>query len=103
MAGALELDVGELLEREQGLAMLARVLRDVGRTGVGRLVFVAGEAGVGKTALVRRFCEQARGSRVMWSGCDPLATPAPLGSVVEVAQQLAGSAAALVVAGARPS
>ena len=103
MAGALELDVGELLEREQGLAMLARVLRDVGRTGVGRIVFVAGEAGVGKTALVRRFCEQARGSRVLWGGCDPLATPAPLGSVVEVAQQLAGSAAALVVAGARPS
>ena len=30
MAGALELDVGELLEREQGLALLARVLRDVG-------------------------------------------------------------------------
>ena len=103
MAGALELDVGELLEREQGLALLARVLRDVGRAGVGRLVFVAGEAGVGKTALVRRFCEQARGSRVVWSGCDPLATPAPLGSVVEVAQQLAGSAAAVMVAGARPS
>ncbi len=73
------------------------------RAGVGRLVFVAGEAGVGKTALVRRFCEQARGSRVVWSGCDPLATPAPLGSVVEVAQQLAGSAAAVMVAGARPS
>ncbi len=102
MACALEVHGGELLEREQGLAILSRVLQDVGRSGAGRLVFVGGEAGVGKTALVRRFCEQARGSRVLWSGCDPLATPAPLGSVVEVAQQLAGSAAALVVGAARP-
>ncbi len=47
MTGALDLRVGELLEREQGLAMLARVLHGVVRSGAGRLVFVAGEAGVG--------------------------------------------------------
>jgi predicted ATPase len=46
----------------------------------GRFVIVAGEAGVGKSAVVREFCAEARGSaRVLWGGCDALFTPRPLG------------------------
>jgi uncharacterized protein (DUF2267 family) len=40
---------------------------------------------------------------VLWSGCDPLATPAPVGALVEVAQDLGGSAAALVLVGTAAS
>jgi ABC-type transport system involved in cytochrome c biogenesis ATPase subunit len=43
-----------LLEREDELDAL-RSARDAGLAGDGCLVFVAGEAGVGKTALLRRF------------------------------------------------
>ncbi|HEY6053474.1 MAG TPA: AAA family ATPase, partial [Gaiellaceae bacterium] len=73
------------LEREDETAALGRWLEDVGRSGAGALVLVAGEAGVGKTTLMRRFCESKGDVRVLWGVCDPLATPAPLGPVVEVA------------------
>lgn len=91
------------LERDRETQTLTARLADVERSGTGALVFVAGEAGVGKTTLVRRFCRGSGDSRVFWGVCDPLATPAPLGPVVEVAAQLDGEAADLVAGGARPS
>ena len=48
----------ELLEREQLLGQLEGL-----RAEAGRLVFVGGEAGVGKTALVRAFADRVGGSR----------------------------------------
>src|SRR5581483_4292594 len=42
----------ELLERESGLAFLARSLEEVRDEGHGRVALVTGEAGVGKTALL---------------------------------------------------
>ena len=51
---------------------------------------------------MRRFCESRGRSNVFWGVCDPLATPAPLGPVVEVAAQLGGAAAEVVAGGARP-
>ena len=45
----------ELLEREDASSVLVRAFADA-RRGEGRLVFVSGEAGIGKTALVRAFC-----------------------------------------------
>ena len=44
---------GTLLERADELAALAAALRDVGRSRRGQMLLVSGEAGVGKTALVR--------------------------------------------------
>lgn len=67
-----------LLERED---LLAR-LEDARRAG-GRLVFVGGEAGAGKTALVRRFAA-ASASRVLLGSCDNLTTPAPLAPFLDV-------------------
>jgi DNA-binding CsgD family transcriptional regulator/tetratricopeptide (TPR) repeat protein len=90
------------LERDRETEALGGWLGDVERSGAGVLVLVAGEAGVGKTTLVRRFCESRERSRVLWGVCDPLATPAPLGPVVEVAAQLDGAAAEVIVGGARP-
>jgi DNA-binding CsgD family transcriptional regulator/tetratricopeptide (TPR) repeat protein len=70
----------ELLERSEPLAALAESLEAVTSESSGRLVLVRGEAGVGKTALLRRFCAgQDRSVRVLWGNCDPLFTPQPLG------------------------
>jgi DNA-binding CsgD family transcriptional regulator len=90
------------LEREGEIEALAGWLGDVERRGAGVLVLVAGEAGVGKTTLVRRFCAGNERLRVLAGVCDPLTTPAPLGPVVEVAAQLDGATAQLIAGGARP-
>ncbi len=75
-----------LLEREEPLATLHAALAGAA-AGQGRLVFVGGEAGVGKTSLVRRFCaELPAGTALFRGGCDPLATPRPLGPFLEIAE-----------------
>lgn len=50
----------ELLERYDHLAALRDMLAAVVSRRQGRLVLVRGEAGIGKTALVQRFCEEQR-------------------------------------------
>jgi predicted ATPase len=92
-----------LLERAGTLASLAAWAAAVNDEGSGRLVFVCGEAGVGKTLLLRRFCdEQAPAARVLWGSCDPLFTPRPLGPLVDVAGVTGGELAELVEREARP-
>ena len=83
-----------LLEREAFFDVLAGP--------PGRLVLVGGEAGVGKTALVRAFAERS-GGRVLWGACDPLETPRPLGPLIDVADAAGGELLEAVAAGARPS
>jgi DNA-binding CsgD family transcriptional regulator/tetratricopeptide (TPR) repeat protein len=56
----------------------------------GRLILVGGEAGVGKTALVRTFAE---GRQVLWGACDPLHTPRPLGPLLDIGLEAAPPAA----------
>jgi DNA-binding CsgD family transcriptional regulator len=82
-----------LLERAEALASLSRALRAVADEGRGRLVLVAGEAGIGKTALVRAFCDEVEGVRVLWGACDALLTPRPLGPLVDIAEQTGGELA----------
>lgn len=70
----------ELLERAGELSTLGESLAAVQGSSRGHVVLVGGEAGVGKTALLRQFCEERRESaRILWGGCDPLFTPRPLG------------------------
>jgi DNA-binding CsgD family transcriptional regulator len=72
-----------LLERDHALD----VLRDRGHRaadGRGSVVLVTGEAGIGKTVLLRAFSEQAS-LPVLWGMCDPLSTPRPLGPLRDVA------------------
>ena len=64
---ALRDDVG-LLERSDQLSALAASLDAVTAEGTGAVVLVGGEAGVGKTALLRRFCDEQRARRRGSSG-----------------------------------
>jgi tetratricopeptide (TPR) repeat protein len=80
----------QLVEREELLTGLGAFLQQA--EAGGRLVLVGGEAGVGKTSLVRTFAETCSGARVLWGGCDPLSTPRPLApfhDMAPVAQLLA--------------
>jgi DNA-binding CsgD family transcriptional regulator/tetratricopeptide (TPR) repeat protein len=102
MAGDLAAADCPLLERENVLSALAEALADVSANHAGRVVFVAGEAGVGKTTLVRWFCDGSQGPRSVWGGCDPLATPAPLAPFADIASELGGAAAERMAGDARP-
>jgi DNA-binding CsgD family transcriptional regulator len=93
----------ELLERSHELSALGDSLAAVNDGSHGRLMLVAGEAGIGKTALVQRFCEeQAESARILWGACDPLFTPRPLGPLVDIAESSGGELEHLVANGARP-
>lgn len=95
-------DLGGLLERELELEALTEALAEA-RAGRGKLVLVHGEAGGGKTALVRRFCDETSAStRILWGMCDALFAPRPLGPFADIAAAAGGGLAALVDAGARP-
>ena len=91
-------DEPALLERASHLAAL-RAARQAVLDGRGSLVLVAGEAGSGKTALLRRFRDECEPpGRVLWGACDPLFTPRPLGPFADVAEQAGGELAALLAA-----
>ena len=95
---------GELLERGGQFAVLEECLRTVQGGSRGRLVLVSGEAGIGKTALLRRFCEASGGSaRVLWGGCDSLFSPRALGPLLDIAELTGGELARSLDSGARPS
>jgi DNA-binding CsgD family transcriptional regulator/tetratricopeptide (TPR) repeat protein len=79
----------ELLERETFLESLA-TYGDEALLGQGRAVLIAGEAGVGKTALLEAFHERLPGARWAWGGCDDLSTPRPLAPLYDVARGLGG-------------
>lgn len=68
----------ELVERETQLAALGEHL-DAAAAGNGRLVLVGGEAGVGKTSLVRAFAAErgrdVRFARSPWANLEQSRTP----------------------------
>jgi DNA-binding CsgD family transcriptional regulator len=95
-----DLAVDVLLERDDQLAALAAALAEA-HAGSGRLVFVGGEAGVGKTALATAFWQRA-GCRVLVGHCDNLTTPAHLAPLADVADVTGGELEARVAAGREP-
>jgi DNA-binding CsgD family transcriptional regulator/tetratricopeptide (TPR) repeat protein len=72
-----------LLERADHLAALGEHLA-AALAGEGRLVVVGGEAGVGKSSLVRLFAEEQQGATVQWAACDGLFTPQPLAPLADL-------------------
>ena len=88
----------DLLERSSALGELGGLLAATA-TG-GRVVLVAGEAGIGKSALVRQFTEERSADAWFLLGaCDPLLTPRALGPLHDIARQTGGRLAELLAAG----
>ena len=74
-----------LLERDGLIAQLdARWLQ--AREGPGQLVFIEGEAGIGKTTVLRAFAARCGADNpVYWGACEAMATPRPLGALDDIA------------------
>jgi DNA-binding CsgD family transcriptional regulator/tetratricopeptide (TPR) repeat protein len=88
---SLPRDSPALFERGAPLLDLSRLLGEAAE-GHGRLVFIGGEAGFGKTALVRRFGEMiSDGASMLVGGCDPLSPPQPLGPLLDIVDRLPGA------------
>jgi DNA-binding CsgD family transcriptional regulator/tetratricopeptide (TPR) repeat protein len=92
---------GGLLERTDQLALLGDLLEAVEASSRGCVVLVGGEAGVGKTALIREFCDDSSAC-LLRGACEPLFTPRPLGPLLEIAHDAEGDLAALLHRGAMP-
>jgi DNA-binding CsgD family transcriptional regulator/tetratricopeptide (TPR) repeat protein len=92
---------GDVLERADALATLEDAFALVRSSSLGRLLFVGGEAGVGKTALLRRFSDQQAASTcILWGACDALITPRPLGPFLDIVEVMGGEVQGLVEGGA---
>ncbi|MBV9987519.1 MAG: AAA family ATPase [Chitinophagaceae bacterium] len=79
------------LERDPFLATLQQGF-DQTAAGEGHCFFVAGEAGIGKSSLVKLFLQQAEGRCRQYTAlCDFLFTPRPLGPLYDFALQADGA------------
>ena len=71
--------------------MLEQCLEGVRETRRGRTVVVAGEAGVGKTSLVRSFCaDHDERVAILAGNCEALFAPRSLGPVLDIADAVGG-------------
>ncbi len=76
-----------LVGRDRPLEELTGAASDAA-SGVGRLVLVAGEAGVGKSAVVEALRSRLTGARWLTGSCEAQFTPRPLGPLQDVASGL---------------
>ena len=61
-------------------------------SGEGHCVFIAGEAGIGKTSLVNAFLKQVTAECTAYTGtCDSLFTPRPLAPLYDLSLQMKGA------------
>jgi DNA-binding CsgD family transcriptional regulator len=75
----------ELIERAAYLEILQRQLVRTA-TGEGYTIFLAGEAGIGKTSLVKTFIKECEPDYEVFLGsCDSLFTPRPLAPLYDIA------------------
>ena len=76
----------ELLEREAAIDTLRRRLR--GAAAHGHVALVAGEAGIGKTSVLRALADGwAAQGPLWWGACDALQTPLPLAPLLDIARE----------------
>ncbi len=91
-----------LLERKAELDALERAVARAA-SGRGTTALVFGEAGIGKTSLVREFLSGCAGrARVLAGACDDLCTPRALGPLRDASRSRAGPLAEALAANAGP-
>ena len=99
MTAALQPDPG-LLERDAELDCLESALHRAAG-GTGSVVLVSGEAGIGKTSLVRAFARAHDHVRVLLGACDDLVTPRTLGPLRDAMRNRGGRLATALLGGDR--
>jgi DNA-binding CsgD family transcriptional regulator/tetratricopeptide (TPR) repeat protein len=88
-----------VLERQAELEALEGLLARAA-AGAGGVALVSGEAGIGKTTLVRAFAVRAaEGARVLTGACDDLLAPRPLGALRDMALGIDGPLRRALAAG----
>ncbi len=86
-----------LLERESAIDAVVDAFARASE-GSGQLVVVGGEAGIGKTSLLRHVADRlGERTTVLWGACDSLSTPRALGPLLDVAAHIGGELADLLV------
>src|SRR4051812_1430106 len=71
-----------LVERESALLELRSALDAA--AGRGHVMLISGEAGIGKTSLLRSVANAH--PNTWWGACDALETPHPLGPLIDIAR-----------------
>jgi len=78
----------ELVERDGFLTLMQKTFDEV-RTSEGHCILISGEAGIGKTSLVREFSKKNKEDcRIYLGACDALFTPRPLAPIYDIALQI---------------
>lgn len=78
----------ELIERDLFLNTLQEKFAGIA-AGEGHCILIAGEAGIGKSSLIRSFCQKRKDDSQIYQGiCDALYTPRPLAPFYDVALQM---------------
>ena len=78
----------ELIERAGFLTSLQSKFESV-LAGEGHCILLSGEAGIGKTSLVKTFCNDLRKDYKIYQGtCDALFTPRPLAPLYDILSQM---------------
>src|SRR5437762_14377892 len=81
-------DIAELIDRDDFLFSLRSGFKKAS-SGEGHCFFVTGEAGIGKTSLVKTFLKEIEDESVQYVGaCDSLFTPRPLAPLYDLALQI---------------
>jgi predicted ATPase/DNA-binding CsgD family transcriptional regulator len=80
----------ELIERDSFLSLMRAEFEKVSESE-GHCILVSGEAGIGKTSLVKTFCKSTQKQYKIYQGtCDALFTPRPLGPILDIIWQMQG-------------
>lgn len=78
----------ELVERDSFLSTLHTRFDNI-RKSDGHCLLLSGEAGIGKTSLVRAFCNEVKNDcKILQGTCDALFTPRPLAPLYDIAWQM---------------
>ncbi|HEY9003147.1 MAG TPA: AAA family ATPase [Mucilaginibacter sp.] len=78
----------ELIERADFLTTLHHKFENIAEAE-GHCLLVSGEAGIGKTSLVRAFCQEIKKEcKILQGTCDALFTPRPLAPLYDIAWQM---------------